>query len=165
MLRQLTGAKIQNLLGYDTYFVQVPTSAETSLSRTERQDVTYVRAAPRGRSLQLPLFSNKGLVHASTSLPLIQPFSSSPSTSLLKSCSGATSSPPTTIAGQKQLNPCPMAEREATAESTQFKKSSKNRRASRRNSFCRYWLLTLPNAAITRVPSRKCLASIGAKRE
>ena len=62
MLRQLTGANVANLPGYDTYFIQVLTSAKTSLSRTERQDVTYVRAAPRGRPLQLPLFLNKGLV-------------------------------------------------------------------------------------------------------
>ena len=75
--------------------------------------------------------------HASTSLPLVQPFSSSPSKSLLKSCKGATLSPPTTIAGQKQLKPCPMTERAATVDRTQFTKSSRNRRASRRNSFCR----------------------------
>ena len=168
MLRQLTGAKVINLPGYDTCFIQVPTSAKTNLSRTERQDVTYVRAAPRGRALQLPLFLNKDWYsarHASTSLPLVQPFSSNPSKSLLKSFNGATSSPPTTIAGQKQLNPCPMTERAATVERTQFKKSSRNRRASRRNSLCRYWLPTLPNAAITRVPSRNFLSSIGAKRE
>ena len=43
-------------------------------------------------------------LHASTSLPLLQPFSKSPSNSLLNSWKGATSSPKTTIAGQKQLN-------------------------------------------------------------
>ena len=168
MLRHLTGAKVTNLRGYDTYFIQVPTNAKTSLSRTERQDVTYVRAAPRGRPLQLPLFSNKGLVLSPARLnlaPLVQPFSSNPSKSLLKSCNGETSSPPTTIAGQKQLNPYPMTGRAATVERTQFKKSSRNQHASRRNSLCRYWLPTLPNAAITRVPSRKFLSSIGAKRE
>ena len=37
-------------------------STETSLCRTERQDVYYVRAAPRGRPLQVPLFVNKGQV-------------------------------------------------------------------------------------------------------
>ena len=50
------------LIGRDTYFIQVPTSAETSLCRTEWQEVTYVRADPRGRPLQLPLFLHKGLV-------------------------------------------------------------------------------------------------------
>ena len=139
-MRQLTGAGATSLFGYDTCFIQVPTSAKTSLSRTERQDVTYVRAAPRGRPLQLPLFLHKGLVLSPARLnlaPLVQPFSSSPSKSLLKSCKGATSSPPTTIAGQKQLKPCPMTKRAATVDRTQFTKSSRNRRASRRNSFCR----------------------------
>ena len=37
-------------------------SAKTSLCRTKRQDVTFVRAALRGRPLQLPLFLHKGLV-------------------------------------------------------------------------------------------------------
>ena len=54
--------------GYDTYFIQVPTSAETSLCRKEWQDVTYVRAAPRGRPLQLPLFLHKRLVLSPTRL-------------------------------------------------------------------------------------------------
>ena len=34
-------------------------STETSLCRTERQDVPYDRAAPHGRPLQLPLFLHK----------------------------------------------------------------------------------------------------------
>ena len=139
-MRQFTGAGATNLFGYDTYFIQVPTSAKTSLSRTERKDVTYVRAAPRGRPFQLPLFLHKGVVlsrHTSTSLPLVQPFSSNPSKSLLKSCKRATSSPPTTIAGQKHFKPCPMTDRAATVDRTEFTKSSRNRRASRRNSFCR----------------------------
>ena len=49
--RQHIGVEATCLIGYDTYFIQVLTSAETSLSGTERQDVTYVRAAPRGRPL------------------------------------------------------------------------------------------------------------------
>ena len=64
--------------------------------------------------------------HASTSPPLVQPFSSSPSKSLLKSCRETTSSPPTTIAGQKQLKACPMTERAATVERTQFTKLLEN---------------------------------------
>ena len=137
-MRQLTGVEATSLLGYDTYFIQLPTSAKTSLSRTERQDVTYVRAAPRGRRLQLPLFLHKGLVLSPARLnfaPLGPTLLSSPSKSLLNSCKGATSSPPTIIAGQKQRKPCPMTERAATVERTQFTKSSRNRRASRRNFF------------------------------
>ena len=59
---------------------------------------------------------------ASTSLPLVQPFSSSPSKSLLKSWKGATSSPPTTIAEQKQLNPCKwrIAKQRLTGHNSQF---------------------------------------------
>ena len=72
-MRQFTGAGTTSLFGYDTYFIQVPTSAKTSLSRTERQDVTYVRAAPRGRPLQLPLLSHKGLVLSPTRLNLAPP--------------------------------------------------------------------------------------------
>ena len=56
----------------------------------------------------------------STSLPLFQPFSGSPSKNLLKSWKGATSSPPITMARQKQLLPCPMTDLEATVERTQF---------------------------------------------
>ena len=59
---KLTGVEATSLFGYDTYFIQVPTSAKNSLCRTEWQDVTYVRAAPRGPPLQLPLFLHKGLV-------------------------------------------------------------------------------------------------------
>ena len=47
------------MIGYDIYFIQVLTSTETSLCRTERQDVPYDRAAPHGRPLQLPLFLHK----------------------------------------------------------------------------------------------------------
>ena len=147
--------EVTSHIGYNTYFIQVPTSAETSLSGTERQDVTYVRAPFVDDRSSCRCSCTKDWYsarHASTSLPLVQPFSSSPSKSLLKSSNGATSSPPTTIAGQKQINPCPMTERAATVDRTQFTKSSKNRRASRRNSLCRYWLPTLPSAAITRVP-------------
>ena len=59
---QLMEVGITCLFGYDTYFTQKLTSTETSLCRTERQDVTYVKAAPRGPPLQLPLFLHKGVV-------------------------------------------------------------------------------------------------------
>ena len=120
--------------------MQVPTSAKTSLCRTGRQDVTYVRAALHGRPLQLPLFLHKGLVLCPARLNLAPPgptLLQQPIQEFLKSCKGTTSSPPTTIAGQKQLKPCPMTERAATVDRTQMTKSSRNRRASRRNSFCR----------------------------
>ena len=103
--------------------------------------------------------------HASVSLPLVQPFSKSPTRSLLKSWNGATSSPPTTIAGHKRLKPCPMAGLEAKIDRTQFTKCSRKRRASWQNSTRRYWVPTLSNAAITRVPARKSLSSIAENRE
>ena len=43
-------------------FVQVLTSPETNLCRTDPQDVPYAKAAPPGPPLQLPLFRDKGLV-------------------------------------------------------------------------------------------------------
>ena len=46
------------------------TSTETSLRGTKRQDITYVRAAPRRRPLQLSLLLNKGLVFRPASLDL-----------------------------------------------------------------------------------------------
>ena len=46
------------------------TSTETSLRRTKRQDISYVRAAPRRRPLQLSLLQNKGLVFRPASLDL-----------------------------------------------------------------------------------------------
>ena len=57
-------------IGHDTYFKQMLTSTETSLRGTKRQDITYVRAAPRRRPLQLSLLLNKGLVFRSASLDL-----------------------------------------------------------------------------------------------
>ena len=61
-MRQFKGVQATCLIGDNTYFIQVPTSSKSSLYRTNWQDVTYVRAAPRGRPLQLPLFLHKGLV-------------------------------------------------------------------------------------------------------
>ena len=71
---------------------------------------------------------------ASISLPLIHPRSRSPSNRRPSRCSGARSSLPMMIAGQKQLNPSPILERAATAESSEFVNSSKNLRRSRWNS-------------------------------
>ena len=48
--------------GYDTHFKQMLTSTKTSLRRAKRQDITYVRAAPRRTPLQLSLLLDKGLV-------------------------------------------------------------------------------------------------------
>ena len=72
-MRQFKGGKATFLIGYDTYFIQMPTSAKTSLCRTEWQDITYVRAAPRGRPLQLPLFLHKRLVLSPGRLNLATP--------------------------------------------------------------------------------------------
>ena len=43
---QLTIMKLYHI-GHDTYFKQMLTSTEASLRTAERQDITYVRAAPR----------------------------------------------------------------------------------------------------------------------
>ena len=56
--------------GHDTYFKQMMTSMKTSLRRAKRQDITYVRAAPRRRPLQLSLLLDKGLVFRPTGLDL-----------------------------------------------------------------------------------------------
>ena len=141
-MKQFTRAGATSLFGYDTYFIQVPTNRENqpvqnrTTGRHLRQGGSSWTTAPAAAVLaqRTGTYSAR---HSSTSLPLVQPFSSNPSKSLLKSCEGATSSPPTTIAGQKQLKPCPLTERAATVDRKQFKKSSRNRRASRRISFCR----------------------------
>ena len=57
-------------IGHDTYFKQMLTSTETSLRGAKRQDVTYVRAAPRRRPLQLSLLLNEGLVFTPANLDL-----------------------------------------------------------------------------------------------
>ena len=72
-MRQYKGVQATSLTGYNTNFIQVPTSAKTSLSRTERQDVTYVRAAPHERPFRLPLFLHKGLVLSPARLNLAPP--------------------------------------------------------------------------------------------
>ena len=80
-------------------------STETRLCRTKRHGVPYVRGAPRGRPLQLPLFLHKRLVFSLARFnfaPSGPPFSKNPSKSLLNSWKGATSSPSTAIAGHKQ---------------------------------------------------------------
>ena len=46
------------------------TSTETNLRGTKRQDITYVREAPRRRPLQLSLLLNEGLVFRPASLDL-----------------------------------------------------------------------------------------------
>ena len=70
---QLNGVEATCFIGYDTYFIQVRTSAETSLFRTKWKEVTYVRAAARGRPLQLPLFLHKGLVLSPARLNFASP--------------------------------------------------------------------------------------------
>ena len=57
-------------IGRDTYFKQMLPSTETSLRTAERQDITYVRAAPRRRPLQLSLLLNEGLVLRPATLDL-----------------------------------------------------------------------------------------------
>ena len=57
-------------IGHDTYFKQMLTSMEASLRTAERQDITYVRAAPRWRPLQVSLLLNEGLVFRPASLDI-----------------------------------------------------------------------------------------------
>ena len=56
--------------GHNTYFKQTLTSTKTSLRRAKRMDITYVRASPRRRPLQLSLLLDKGLVFSPTGLDL-----------------------------------------------------------------------------------------------
>ena len=69
------------------------------------------------------------------------------------------------IAGQKQLNPCPIFDRAATVDSTQVVNSSKDLRASRWNSRFKYYLPILLRAANTRVPARNSPLALGGNLE
>ena len=104
-------------------------------------------------------------LHASTSFPLVYPFSKIPSKSLLNSWRGAKSSPPTTNAAHTQLIPCPMKTLESTVDCNQFEKSSMKRRASRRNSVRNYWLPIWLSFVSRRIPERKFFSSIAQNRE
>ena len=55
-------------IGHNTYNKQMLASTKTSLQGAKRQDVTYVRAAPRWRPFQLSLLLDKGLVLRPTCL-------------------------------------------------------------------------------------------------
>ena len=90
-------------------------------------------------------------LHASTSLPLVHPFSDGPSKGFLNNWKGASLSPPTTIAGQKQIKPYPMGKLDATVENKQFTNSSTKPWASRQSSVRKYWLPTLFSALIMQV--------------
>ena len=61
-----------------------------------------------------------------------------------------------TISGQKQLSPCPTGERAATLERMVLSRSSRKRRQSLRNSFCRKLLFIFSRDDNRRVPSKKC---------
>ena len=102
---------------------------------------------------------------SSISLPSIQPRSKSPQNKTPSSCSGTWSSPPMTIAGKKQLNPCPILEWAATVDSTEFVNCSRNLRASRWNSRFKYKLPVLLRAANTRVPDKNSSSVIGGNFE
>ena len=65
------------------------------------------------------------------------------------------------IAGQKQLNPCPIWERAATVDSTEFLNYSRNLRASRWNFRFNYELPIELGAASTRVPDRNSSSANG----
>ena len=69
------------------------------------------------------------------------------------------------IAGQKQLNPCPISEPAATVDITEVVNSSENLRASRWNSRFKYELPILLRTANTRVPARNSPSAIGGNLE
>ena len=81
LLTTQTIARFYNI-GDDTHFKQILASTKTSLQRAKPQDVTYVRAAPRWRPLQLCRCSWTKDWHsarqASISLHLILPHSKKP---------------------------------------------------------------------------------------
>ena len=58
-------------VGHDTYYKQMLVSTKTSPQRAKRQEVTYVRAAPRWKPIRLSLLLNQGLVFSPTSLNII----------------------------------------------------------------------------------------------
>ena len=101
----------------------------------------------------------------SISLPFTHPRSNRPSSRRPNKWSGAWSSPPMMIAGQKQLKPCPIFERTATVESTEVVNCSKKLRASRWNSRLKYELPILLRAANTRVPARNSPSGNGGNLE
>ena len=144
------------------------TSRETSLRGTKGQDITYVWAAPRRRPLQLSLLLNEGLVFRPASLDLT---ALDPS-AIQKTIEQKTQQMQWRMIvysdddrRQKQLNPCPIFERAATVDNTEVVNSSKNLRASRWNSPCKYELPILLRAANTRVPDRNSPSATGGNLE
>ena len=113
----------------------------------------------RVKSSAVPAFAG------STSDPLTQPSSSSPSNNCPKRWKAEESSPPITISGRKQLSPWPHGERAATVERMVITRSSRKRRQSLRNSLRRKLLLTFSRDDNRRVPSRKCSSGIAPKHE
>ena len=101
----------------------------------------------------------------SISDPLIQPRSSSPSSSGPKRWKEEELSSPLTISGQKQLSPCPIGERAATVEKMVLTKSSRKRRQSLHNSLRKKLLLIFSRDVNRRVPSKKCSSAIAPKHE
>ena len=60
-------------IGHDTYFKQMLASTNTRLQRAKLRYVTYVRAAPRWKPLQLSFLLDKRLVLSPTNLNLTVP--------------------------------------------------------------------------------------------
>ena len=143
-------------------------STITSLRRAKPQDINNVRAVLRRRPLQLLLLLDKGLVFSPTGLNLTSfdpPSFQKPIHQRSSRCSGLWSSPPMMIAGQKQLNPCPIMEQAATVDSTELVNSSRSLRASRWNSLFKYELPIFLRAASTRLPDKNSASAIGGNFE
>ena len=97
--------------------------------------------------LQLLLSMHKGLVLSPARInfsPSGPNFVQKPIQQLVKQPERSDVIPPTKIAGQKQLIPCPMTDLEATVDRKQITISSRELPASRRNSVNRYWYQLCP---------------------
>ena len=101
----------------------------------------------------------------SISDPLTQPCSNSLCSSCPKRWKAEESSPQMKISGQKQLSPCPTGERAATVESMVLTRSSRKRRQSLRNFFCKKLLYIFSRGDDRRVPFKKCSSQVAPKHE
>ena len=141
-------------------------STETSLRGTKRQDITYVKAAPRRRPLELSLLLNEGLVFRQASLNLI---------ALHPSTIQETIEQKTQQMQWRMIVSSDDDRRAETAQalsnlrrgshSQEIVNSSKNLRASRWKSRFKYELTILLRGANTLVAARNSPSAIGGNLE